>query len=78
VRYQLAPEASPIAEAFETKQLARDRFFTVKKFAGLAFCELRNPRGQIWFRDHYFGGELVELSNDSAGEINPAAIKTCS
>lgn len=54
IRYQLPGQAEPIIEKVGTKQMARDRYFTVKQFAGLNFCELRGPGGKLWFRDHFF------------------------
>lgn len=56
IRYRLPGDGEPIAETYLTKQNARDRYFTVKQFAGLEFCELRGPDGSIWFRDHFFEG----------------------
>jgi len=54
IRYQLAITGEATREFYETKQQARDRYFTVKEFRGLDFVELREPGGRLWFRDHYF------------------------
>lgn len=54
IRYQLPDMGEPIIEKLATKQQARDRYFTVKQYAGLEFCELRGPGGKLWFRDHFF------------------------
>jgi len=54
VRYRLEGADETVAESYLTKQNARDRYFTVKQFAGLYFCELREPSGKLWFRDHFF------------------------
>ena len=67
IRYRLAHEAADIVEEFASKQQARDRFFTVREFKDLAFVELRNPGGKVWFRDHWFDQEHVETRNDDAG-----------
>lgn len=54
IRYRLPGDGEPIIEKMATKQQARDRYFTVKEFSGLEFCELRGPGGKLWFRDHFF------------------------
>lgn len=43
-----------ITELFDTKAQARERIFTVRKFKGVTFVELREPGGALWFRDHFF------------------------
>jgi hypothetical protein len=66
VRYQIEGDAEPVREDYETKQQARDRFFTVRQFKGVLFAELRNPDGKIWFRDHYFDQQRFEEQFDDA------------
>lgn len=63
IRYRLAAEEAPVMEFYTTKQMARDRFFTVRAFKNLAFVELRNPFGAVWFRDHWFDGDHREIRN---------------
>jgi hypothetical protein len=58
IRYQLQIEAAPCSEFYETKQQARDRYFTVKEFSGIEFVELREPGGRLWFRDHFFDAAM--------------------
>jgi hypothetical protein len=50
-------DGEAIQESFQTKQMARDRFFTIKAGGGLSYIELRHPSGRVWFRDHYFGSK---------------------
>ena len=45
-----------VVELFDTKAQARERIFTVRKFKGVTFVELRAPSGALWFRDHFFEG----------------------
>jgi hypothetical protein len=54
VRYRRL-NAGLVEEEIRTKQQARDRFFTVKALGDVEFVELRNPAGQLWFRDKFFG-----------------------
>jgi len=55
VRYQLEIEAAPFTEFYDTKQMARDRYFTLRKAKGLETIALYGPDGKLWFRDRYFG-----------------------
>jgi hypothetical protein len=67
IRYRLESDTEIIGEDFATKEMARDRFFTIRAYKGVNFVELRNPRGQIWFRDHWFEQEHTQVRNEEAG-----------